>query len=239
MIHAKILEGLQKELQNKYEISSIIRHKGERGRKREHGVAEFLRENLPEAYGVGTGELFSFNAEGVSPQCDVVVFDRMRTPIFGKQSAVQQIPIEGVFVVIEVRSVLDTHALKDAAKKFQAIRDLWATSHPNVGRQDEWDNGPAFYLFGFKLTTTQNNCLRFLTDNNAEDCSIVALDAGFSTWIGRGPSLRAIWFDITNPRIGRFSTLALFFFDILGRCQTELKRLDMGKIFMSCMPGRK
>jgi hypothetical protein len=130
LIHAKILAGLQKELENKYEISSTIRHKGERCRSREVGISGFLRENLPETYGIGTGELFSFNSEGISPQCDIIIYDRMRTPVFGKQEAVQQIPIEAVYVVIEVRSILDQNALKDAAVKFEAIRNLWASSHP-------------------------------------------------------------------------------------------------------------
>ncbi len=94
MIHTKIFAGLQRELEAKYEISSTIRHKGERGRSRETGVAGFLKENLPEAFGVGTGEVFSISSEGVLPQCDIVIYDRMRTPIFGKDKSIQQIPIE-------------------------------------------------------------------------------------------------------------------------------------------------
>ena len=116
----------------------------------EKAVLRNFWENLPEAYGVGTGELFSFEVEGTSPQCDVIVYDRMRTPVFWKQGAVQQIPIEGVFVVIEVRSVLDAHALKDAARKFQSIRELWTTAHPRGRRKNNKDERPSFYLFGFK-----------------------------------------------------------------------------------------
>jgi hypothetical protein len=89
VIHAKILAGFQQKLQATYDVSSTIRHKGERGRSRESGVARFLKENLPEAYDVGTGEVFSFNTEGISPQCDLVVYDRMRTPILGKDKSVQ------------------------------------------------------------------------------------------------------------------------------------------------------
>ncbi len=237
MIHAKILAGLQKELQNKYEISSTIRHKGERGRERESGVAEFLRENLPEAYGVGTGELFSFEVEGTSPQCDVIVYDRMRTPVFGKQGAVQQIPIEGVFVVIEVRSVLDAHALKDAARKFQAIRDLWTTAHPRVRRKNKKDEGPSFYLFGFKQMSTESSCLRFLRGNSEEDCTLVALDSGSSIWVGprdRSKPARPVWLNTTEPEAGVYSTLAFFFFGILACCQKEPRHLNVIKVLQSC-----
>lgn len=237
MIHAKILSGLQKELQNKYEISSTIRHKGEKGRRREDGVAEFLRENLPEAYAVGTGELFSFEVEGTSPQCDVVVYDRMRTPVFGKQSSVQQIPIEGVLVVIEVRSVLDANALKDAAKKFQAIRALWASAHPRVRRKSHNDEGPSYFLFGFKKKTSQSNCLRFLRANSEQDCTLVALDSGSSFWVGhkdQSKPARPVWLNTTEPEAGTYSTLAFFFFGVLDCCDTEPRRLNIMKILQSC-----
>lgn len=237
MIHAKILFGLQKELQNKYEISSTIRHKGEKGKRREDGVAEFLRENLPEAYGVGTGELFSFEVEGTSPQCDIVVYDRMRTPVFGKQGSVQQIPIEGVFVVIEVRSVLDANALKDAAKKFQAIRTLWGSAHPTGGRKSHKDEGPSYFLFGFKHKTTESNCLRFLRANIEEDCTLLALDSGCSIWVGpkdQSKPARPVWLNTTEPEAGVHSTLAFFFFGVLASCQTEPRRLNIMKILQSC-----
>jgi hypothetical protein len=236
VIHAKILAGLQKELQNKYEISSTIRHKGERGRTRESGVAEFLRDNLPEAYGVGTDELFSFEVEGTSPQCDVVVYDRMRTPVFGKQDSVQQIPIEGVFVVIEVRSVLDANALKDAARKFQAIRSLWASAHPEVARKNDRGEGPSFFLFGFKQMTTESSCLRFLKGNSEEDCTLVALDSGSSVWVGpkdRSKPARPVWLNTTEPQAGLYSTLAFFFFGVLACCQTELTHLNIIRVLQS------
>jgi hypothetical protein len=118
-------------------VSSTIRHKGERGRSRESGVARFLKENLPEAYGVGTGEVFSFNTGGISPQCDLVVYDRMRTPIFGKDKSVQQIPIEGVFAIIEVRSIIDTAALEVARTKFGAFVRWQKRPKPIVPHESE------------------------------------------------------------------------------------------------------
>ena len=237
MIHAKILAGLQKELQNKYEISSTIRHKGERGRKRESGVADFLRENLPDACGVGTGELFSFDVEGTSPQCDVIIYDRLTTPVFGKEGAVQQIPIEGVFAIIEVRSLLDSNALKDAAIKFQAIRNLWDSAHPKDGRKNNRDEGPSFFLFGFKQMTTESSCLRFLRSSSREDCTLVALDSGSSIWVGsndRTKPARPVWLNTTDPEAGIYSTLAFFFFGVLDCCQTEPKRFNIIKILQSC-----
>ena len=234
MIHAKIFAGLQKDLEAKYEISSTIRHKGERGRSRETGVAGFLKENLPVAFGVGTGEVFSFNTQGISPQCDIVIYDSMRTPIFGKDKAVQQIPIEGVFAIVEVRSILDVGALKAAAAKFQAIRDLWSAAKPN-NASPTWDaDGPEFFLFGFKLKTTTNSCLRSLRDSAALEPAVIALDSGCSIWVGSKPS-RPIWLTTTDPAIGMYATLAFFYFGVLDACQAEPRRLNFKDIMSSCL----
>jgi hypothetical protein len=228
VLHSKVLAALQHELQNKYQISSTIRHKGERGRRREGGVADFLKENLPSAFGIATGEVFSFNAEGVSPQCDIIVYDKLKTPVFGKHSSVQQIPIEGVYVIVEVRSILDVNALKDAARKFAAIRNLWKSGYPEKEGQ-----GPAFCLFAFKQKTSANNCLRYLKD---QDTSVFALDSGCSVWVGpedlSRPS-RPVWLPTVAPAAGLYLTLAFFFFGILECCQTPLRRLDFKQILLS------
>ena len=237
MIHTKIFAGLQRELEAKYEISLTIRHKGERGRSRETGVAGFLKENLPEAFGVGTGEVFSFSAEGVSPQCDIVIYDRMRIPIFGKDKAVQQIPIEGVFAIVEVRSILDVGALNAAGAKFQAIRNLWRAAKPDNASATWDDDGPAFFIFGFKLKTTARSCLHSLRNSAAEDASVVALDSGCSVWVGpadKSKPARPEWIITTAPEIGVYATLAFFYFRVLEACQAEPCRLNFKDILLSC-----
>lgn len=237
VIHAKILAGFQKQLQAKYDVSSTIRHKGERGRSRETGVAGFLQENLPEAFGVGTGEVFSFNTEGISPQCDVIVYDQMRTPIFGRGKSVQQIPIEGVFAIVEVRSIIDSAALRDAEAKFRAIRELWQRAKPKNASRIRDNEGPAFFLFGFKLKATPKRCLSFLRDTRAEDTSLVALDAGHSIWVGpsnKSKPARPEWLITPDPEMGVYSALAFFYFGILAACQSEPQRLDFLNIWLSC-----
>lgn len=236
MIHAKILAGFQQQLQATYDVSSTIRHKGERGRSRETGVGRFLKENLPEAYGVGTGEVFSFNTEGISPQCDIVIYDRMHTPIFGKDTSVQQIPIEGVFAIIEVRSIIDTVALEDARTKFGAIRSLWQNAQAKSASRKRDNEGPAFFLFGFKLKITPQRCLSFLHDTRAEDTTLVALDAGHSVWVSprdKKKILRPEWLPTHDPEIGMYSALAFFYFHVLSACQSEPQPLDFMKIWLS------
>lgn len=231
-IHSKVLAALQVELQNRYEVSSSIKHKGERGRSRETTIAEFLRENLPTAYGVGTGELFSFSGEDVSPQCDIIVYDNLRTPIFGRTSSVQQIPIEGSFAVIEVKSILDTAALRDAEKKFAAIRKLWRST-PNSENGEE---GPHYFLFGFKMLASEKACLKSLTRCEEEDWSIVSLDSGISVWTGpQDHSEPAVpfWLESTIPENEFYETLSLFLFSLLGCCDPKRSNLNYHNILVN------
>jgi len=238
VIHAQILAGLQKELQNKYEISSTIRHKGERGRKREGGVADFLKDNLPEGYGVATGEVFSFNVEGVSPQCDVIVYDRINTPVFGKCDSVQQVPIEGVYTIVEVRSIIDANALADAHDKFQAIRRLWTSSLSDGKRHDPKETGPSYILFGFKRAASEDACLRFLSKSYSEDYDLFALDSGCSVWVGPDDlsvPAKVDWLNTTAPKAGIYATLAFFYFGVLQSCQADSSRLNIRNILLSCL----
>jgi hypothetical protein len=230
MVHAKVLASLQKELANKYDLSSTIRHKGERGRQREAGVSGFLRENLPSAYGVATGELFSFSGDDVSPQCDVIVYDALRTPILGRSAEVQQIPIEGTYAVVEIKSILDTGALDDVVRKFTAIRSMWRHAYPDLSIE----SGPAFFLFGYRMKTTVVSCTAVLRANTDQDISIVALDGGCSVWVGNSndPASRPEWLDMPAPEFGMYSALAFFLFGILEACRAELMPLDFGRIFL-------
>ena len=124
MIYTRTLIALQKQLKSQYEVSSTILHKGEKGRKREHGLGMFLREQLPEKYGVATGEIIPFKGQAPSPQCDIIIYDRLTFPIIGKSGPVQQVPYESVYAVIKKKTQQTKTTNKDASEKFSAIRNL-------------------------------------------------------------------------------------------------------------------
>src|SRR5712691_10167989 len=105
MIFKAYLSRYKRLLQQKYSVSTTIWHKGERGRQRESGLMMFLRETLPTAYGVATGEIIPYVGEKPSRQCDIIIYDRLKMPIFGANEAVQQVPFEAVYAVIESKSL--------------------------------------------------------------------------------------------------------------------------------------
>src|SRR5262245_25435663 len=171
---------MQKTIHDEYELSTTIRHRGERGRQRENGLLVFLSENLPIAYGVATGEIIPFKGLSVSPQCDIIIYDQLRMPILGRSKAVQQVPLEAVYAVIECKSILNKAALKDAEMKFSKIQMLPrcpSKTRLKKGMQRE----PVYILFGYRIKTSVQSCLDMMERN--EDTTVVALDSGCGIWV--------------------------------------------------------
>lgn len=196
-------------MREQYIVSTTIKHKGERGRQREEGLKRFLSEHLPEAYGIATGEIFPCIGDDVSPQCDIVIYDRMKMPIFGKNSAVQQIPLEAVYAVIEVKSELNSSALSDFKGKLEKIRAM-----PRSRKSFASSQAPLFYLFGYKFRTKEKACTTFIMENSIEDdVSITALDRGLTLRLEEYEN--PIWLTTSDHNDDFYETLVFFFVDLL------------------------
>ncbi len=224
MIFTRTLIALHSELKAQYEVSSTIRHRGEKGRKREHGLAMFLREHLPERYGVATGEIIPYRGAATSPQCDLIIYDRLTYPIIGKSTAVQQVPYEAVYAVIEVKSKLTSSELKSTEQKFSAIRSLPRCKLRRTPRKPKKRN-PAFFLFGYELATTQERCVELAQKAAGDDILVFALDAGFVITIdGLEGGPRTIFLRTDDEPSGLHETLAWFFALLLD----ALSEIDLG-----------
>jgi uncharacterized protein DUF6602 len=225
MIYTRTMIALQKELHERYEVAATIRHRGEKGRKREHGLGMFLRENLPERYGVATGEVIPYRGDTPSPQCDIIIYDRATCPVIGKTSVVQQVPLEGVYSVIEVKSHITRAALNDALANFEIIRSLprcKLNRKPKRGAVKR----PLFVLFGYELKTTEDACLDFFKHGVNEDIFLIALDKGFTAWIERSKDdIYPVFWTATDAESGIYETLALSFATYLD----ELGGIDLGE----------
>ena len=223
MIFAANLSRYEKLLQQKYEVSTSIWHKGERGRQRENGLAMFLRETLPAAYGVATGEIFPHIGERPSPQCDIIIYDRLRTLAFGLNDVVQQVPLEGVYAVIETKSTIDSKGIADARKKFSKIRSL-PRCRNKIPLKDGFRRGPVFYLFGYKLTASVRTCVKLMQEHvDTTDVSVVALSKGLGIYIG-GDTPKPVWLETSSAEASLNETLMFFLVSLLG----ELESIDLG-----------
>lgn len=224
MIFTRTLVALHAELKAQYEVSSTIRHRGEKGRKREHGLAMFLREHLPERYGVATGEIIPYQGSSAAPQCDLIVYDRLTYPIIGKSSAVQQVPYEAVYAVIEVKSKLTSSELTSTQQKFSAMRSLPRCKLRRAPRKPKKRN-PAFVLFGYELATTKEKCVEMVKNAAHDDTHLFALDSGFVVTVGGfEDGSRTIFLNTADEPSGVHETLAWFFALFLD----VLSEIDLG-----------
>src|SRR6218665_283151 len=95
-------------------------HKGIRGASREEALTSFLASRLPARFGVTTGLAVDAD-DRRSGQLDVVIYDRNLTAPLLKEKSGDLLPAERLLAVIEVKSVLNKQALKQAAKAAKSI----------------------------------------------------------------------------------------------------------------------
>ena len=222
MIFTKTFTEYEKRLLQHYHVSSTIRHKGERGRQREDGLRKFLDDNLPTAYGVATGEIIPYRGNIPSPQCDIIIYDRLRFPILGKGDPVQQVPLEAVYSVIECKSQIDAKAIADAQKKIHLIRQLprFPSQTPlKKGRS----RGPFFTLFGYRLKSSKDSCTKFMAKSAEHfDVDVVALDTGCGIWLS--DQKKPAWINSTDNSQNYHETLLFFFIGLLE----DLRSVELG-----------
>jgi len=220
MLFSSALASIEKILHEKYVLSSSIKHRGERGRQREAGLSDFLGEHLPGAYGVGTGEIVSFSGAEVSPQCDVIIYDRLRMPILGRSELVQQVPMEAVYSVIECKSTIDATALSNTQTKFSKIRGL-PCSPPRTRLRKGMRRGPLYCLFGYKREASPQTCIDFIKASSInQDTILLSLDSGCVAYLGDVP----VWAYMTDPDKNMYRTLAVFYLVLLQ----SLRNTDLG-----------
>jgi Domain of unknown function (DUF6602) len=122
--------GIAQKMKTDFESSKVqLAHRGLRGRAREASlVTEFLVKYLPRNVQVRrNGEIVS-TAGDVSTECDVIICD-FATPPLWTQDDVDVVPVECVYVVIEVKSRLDLPTLRETWNKAAAIKAFPKTAY--------------------------------------------------------------------------------------------------------------
>lgn len=111
------------------DISSQVTHRGSKGRIREREVIkEYLEKYLPGNIGIANGECISTDGT-VSPECDIILYEKNTTPYLIHTDGYQVFPIECVYGVIEIKSKLDKAQLKDSINKITKIKSMPKTAY--------------------------------------------------------------------------------------------------------------
>ena len=121
----KIFHGIkQKMLIDFEEISSEINHNLSKGQVREREIVnEYLSKYVPGNIGIAHGEIISCDGK-VSPETDIILHEKLSTPYLLKKDHYQIVPIECAYLIIEVKSNLNTAELTDAFKKINFIKRM-------------------------------------------------------------------------------------------------------------------
>jgi len=131
-----------------------IPHRGMLGEVREILVRELFRPLLPSDIGVGTGQLID-SENNVSPQTDIILFDRSLAPPMMLSENLGLFPIESCLYVIEIKSTLNADELRKSHESALAISRL-------IYRQERDYKHVRYVLFAFRSDQShRSECQRY------------------------------------------------------------------------------
>lgn len=107
-------------------------HPGEYGKYREELAKIWLRMFVPEQFEIGSGFLID-SYDNISHQCDIIIYDKFRTPKIENIDKQTFFPIETVLVVGEIKSdIKSQNALNKYLIKLAKVKKMRA----NIKRHD-------------------------------------------------------------------------------------------------------
>lgn len=106
-----------------FEKSAQIPHATGKGSIREDVVRRFLRDYLPSKYAVGEGQIIH-SSNRISGQIDIVIYDQSNCPrlLVGEGHSI--FPLESVYGIVSVKSVLTSSELSDAFDNVVSAKEL-------------------------------------------------------------------------------------------------------------------
>ena len=103
--------------------ASAFGHSGIKGDERAAALGTFFRERLPEIFSVAKGEVIDYKDQR-SGQLDVVIYDTAFAAPLTRQSENLLVPCESLYVVFEVKSMLNRQEIGRCLKGAEKLRRL-------------------------------------------------------------------------------------------------------------------
>jgi hypothetical protein len=135
-----LLRAAEERLWTDFRQATTSRHPVRRGAAREVGVADLLRVRLPATFRILTNAEAVDHQDRHSGELDVVVMDGARNPILSVESTL--LPAEALLCVVEVKSLLNAQAMRDAVDVARSIRALRPFGMPLVGSRQGGSQAP-------------------------------------------------------------------------------------------------
>ncbi|GAA0387404.1 DUF6602 domain-containing protein [Paenibacillus motobuensis] len=161
MITRAIQTAAKKMMIDFEELTSQIKHKGERGTSREELLIRYLKGYFPLKFSLGRGTIIDSRGTQ-SKQQDCIIYDSFNSPILLDMETTQMIPIESVYATIEVKSSLNKTELIKCVNNIKSVREL--PKHPIY----PVNSNTAGFVFAFTSDTSIETILGNLIDCNKE-----------------------------------------------------------------------
>jgi hypothetical protein len=179
-----VLAAAKQELLLGGEKAAAFLHRGIRGDERAAELAKFLRQRLPDRFGVGKGEVIDFS-DCRSGQLDLIVYDRAGCAPISVQNENLLLPCEALYAAIEVKSIVTQQELNTSFKAAGKIRNLrpfktrFVASRKDGDAADGGSHRCMYVIFGY--TSDLSNDAEWLQKEqrrlqNAGRISEVAID---------------------------------------------------------------
>lgn len=109
-------------IQASHNINSI-HHNGLKGTFREYSLSNFLKDFLPNTYGVGSG-LIQDSIGNQSPETDLLIWKKNELPPIIINESKGIYPLESCFCFFEIKSEITATNIKDAVQKSEKLNQL-------------------------------------------------------------------------------------------------------------------
>jgi hypothetical protein len=118
----KFLDRYFQAVLNKLEADALLfnrklPHHGLVGAENEQAIADVIRDFLPRKFGVEVNALVIDKHGNISKQCDIVIYDDEHFPKYFRKV----FPIELVYCVVEVKTVLTSQQASEALENLRAL----------------------------------------------------------------------------------------------------------------------
>jgi uncharacterized protein DUF6602 len=123
-IFRSVLHDAREQLMLEFRKSaSAFGHSGIKGDERAAALGRFFRERLPEIFSVAKSEVIDYKDQR-SGQLDVLIFDTAFAAPLTRQSENLLVPCESLYVVFEVKSILNRQEIGRCLRSAQKLRRL-------------------------------------------------------------------------------------------------------------------
>jgi len=122
----ELMAGAARELTSSMQAARIaFEHNATKGASIEGAVRDFFAKHYPESIGVATGLVVDSKGNS-SKQLDVILYDKLRTPVLYTDSQGQNrlIPSEGVIAAVEVKTRLALGDIPTIAESARTLKSL-------------------------------------------------------------------------------------------------------------------